>query len=189
MSTRRQPAAFAVVPCVALALAAAALTPSCGSSGGCNPTGICTPPPLPPPSPTVKTVVMEASVPSLPVDFVSGRFFSTTGSGTLDVTVDWTFAEDTIHVWLAKGQCTFEQFEADACQYLTQSQVSRPKPRILSVPAVSAGPYTLIVANWGPNDESLSYQIVLTSGPGASASRAGAESNRSGGFLEAWPRR
>ena len=51
---------------------------------------------------------------------------------------DWTFAEDTIHVWMAKGECTFDQFEADTCQYLTQSRVSRPKPRILSLSASRA---------------------------------------------------
>jgi hypothetical protein len=191
MSTRQQQAAIAVIPCLALVLAAL-VTSGCHRGDCGTPSAACTPVSSPTPSsplPAVKSVVLEASIPSLPVDYVAGRFFSITGSGAVDVTVDWTLAEDRVHVWLAKGQCTFEQFEADSCQYLTQSQVSRPKPRILSVPAVSPGTYTLIVANWGPNDESLSYQVVLTSGPGASASRSAAKADSSGGFLEPWRRR
>ena len=150
----------------------------------------CTPPASPTPTPAaVKTVVMQASIDSLPVDYVAGQYFSTSATGVIDVTVDWTFAEDTIHVWLAKGQCTFEAFEADTCEYVTQSLVSRPKPRILSLPGAAAGSYTLIVANWGPKDESLSYQVVLTSVSGASASGVRREPNAPAGFLHARPRR
>ena len=142
------------------------------------------------PPPPLKTVIKEASISSLPVDYVAGQYFSTPATGTVDVTVDWTFAENTVHVWLAKGQCTFEQFEADTCQYMTQSLVSRPKPRILSMSAAAAGTYTLIVANWGPKDESLSYQIVLTSVSGASASGVRPEEpNGPAGFMHAWRRR
>ena len=142
-----------------------------------------------PPPPPVKTVLMQASIGSLPVDYVAGNYFSTSATGTIDLTVDWTFADNTIHIWVAKGQCTFEQFEGDTCEYVTQSLVPRPKPRILSLPAAPAGVYTLIVANWGPRDESVSYQIVLTSASGASASNVRRESSGPAGFLHAWPRR
>lgn len=103
------------------------------------------------------------------------------------VTVDWTFADNTIHVWVARGQCTFDQFEADTCEYVTQSLASRPKPRVLSMPSAAPGVYTLIVANWGPRDESVSYQIVLTSTSGASLSGVRAASGGTAGFLH--PRR
>jgi hypothetical protein len=144
--------------------------------------------PSPTPSPTaVQTVVMQASIDSLPVDYVAGQYFSTSAAGTLDVTVDWTFTEDTLYVWLAKGQCTFEQFGSDACEYLTQSLAPRPKPGVLSVPGLAAGPYTLIVGNLGPRDESVSYQVVLTS-TGA-VRRTNAASGESRGFLQAWRHR
>ena len=176
---------FLAVVTIAIGLSACDGKGPCGS----NPAAICTPPPPTPPPAPVKTVVTEASIASLPLNYVAGRYFSTSATGTIDVTVDWTFAEDTVHVWLAKGQCTFEQFEADTCQYATQSLASRPKPRILSVPAATAGMYTLIVANWGPKDESLSYQIVLTSVSGASAAGVRGEPKGTEGFLRAWPRR
>jgi hypothetical protein len=147
------------------------------------------PSPTPTPAAAVKTVVKEASIGSLPVDFVAGQYFSTPATGTIDVTVNWTFAENTIYVWLAKGQCTFEQFDADTCQYVTQSLTSRPKPRILSVPGAAAGTYTLIVGNIGPQDEAVSYQVVLTSASGASASSMRSESDGPAGFLRAWRRR
>jgi hypothetical protein len=180
---------LAFLPLLAVATIAIGLS-GCDDHNPCsNPAATCTPPASPSPPAAVKTVVKEASIGSLPVDFVAGQYFSTSATGTIDVTVDWTFAENTVHVWLAKGQCTFEQFEADTCQYATQSLVFRPKPRILSVPAAAAGTYTLIVANWGPKDESLSYQIVLTSASGASASSMRSESDGPAGFLRAWRRR
>jgi hypothetical protein len=191
MSSRKQRGgAVAVLPCLVVVLATVVLS-GCSHSDNCtNPAGPnCPGSPPPPPPASVKTVITEASVPSLPVDYVAGRYFSTSATGTIDVTVDWTFAEDTVHVWLAKGQCTFEEFEADTCQYATQSLVSRPKPRILSVPAATAGAYTLIIANWGPKDESLSYQIVLTSVSGASAAAVREELKGPAGFVHAWPRR
>ena len=188
MSVRKhREGGLAVLSFLAVAMIAISLSGCDGNNPGCNPAAICTPPT--PPPPPVKTVVMQASIDSLPVDYVAGRYFSTSATGAIDVTVDWTFAEDTIHVWLAKGQCTFEAFEADTCEYVTQSLVSRPKPRILSLPGAGAGSYTLIVANWGPKDESLSYQVVLTSVSGASASGVRREPNAPAGFLHAWPRR
>jgi hypothetical protein len=185
-----RPGSRAVLPVLALATVAIGLT-GCDGNGPCgNPAAICTPPPTTLPPAPVKTVLKEGSIGSLPVDYVAGQYFSTSATGTIDVTVDWTFAENTVHVWLAKGQCSFEQFEADTCQYATQSLVSRPKPRVLSVPAAAAGNYTLIVANWGPKDESLSYQIVLTSVSGASAAGVRPEEpNGRAGFMQAWRRR
>jgi hypothetical protein len=180
---------LAVLPFLAATTIAIGLS-GCDKDPCSNPAGAtCTPPPTTTPSAPAKTVLLEASIPALPVNYVAGRYFSTSGTGTVDVTIDWTFAEDTIHVWLAKGQCPFEAFEADTCEYVTQSRVSRPKPRVLSMPSAAAGAYTLIVANWGPKDESLSYQIVLTSASGASASGAQIETSGRAGFLHALPRR
>jgi len=189
MNARKQYGGGFAVPLFLAVVAAALVLPSCGDKCSNPTTPGCIPSPAPTPAAAVKTVVKEASIGSLPVDYVAGRYFSTSATGTIDVTVDWTFAENTVHVWLAKGQCSFEEFEADTCQYATQSLVSRPKPRILSVPAAAAGTYTLIVANWGPKDESLSYQIVLTSASGASASSIRSESDGPAGFLRAWRRR
>jgi hypothetical protein len=191
MSARRH-SGGGLVALLFLAVAAIAVGSSgCDKSPCSNPAAATCTPPVPsttPPAPA-RTVLAEASIPALPVNYVAGRYFSTSGAGGVDVTIDWTFAEDTIHAWLAKGQCSFEAFEADTCEYVTQSRASRPKPRVLTMPSASAGTYTLIVANWGPKDESLSYQIVLTSASGASASRVRMPSGDGAGFLQAVRRR
>jgi hypothetical protein len=191
MNARKQcGGGFAALLCLAV-VAAVLVLPSCASDKPCGsgPAGATCPTTPPPPPASVKTVVVQASIASLPVDYVAGRSFSTSGTGTVDVTVDWTFAENTIYVWLAKGQCTYEQFDADTCQYVTQSLTSRPKPRILSMPGAAAGTYTLIVGNVGPRDEAVSYQVVLTSASGASTSVRRLDSNGPAGFLGAWRRR
>lgn len=157
---------------IALVMGAVVALSACGTS----PTEPKIASPPPPPA-SVKTVVMEGSIASLPVDYVAGQYFSTTAAGTIDVTVDWTFTENTIYVWLAKGKCTFEQFDAGACEYATTSFASRPKPRVLSVPGAAAGTYTLIIGNLGPRDEATSYQVVLTSASAASTSAHGSKSS------------
>jgi hypothetical protein len=169
------------VPLLLLALGMAA---GCSGKGTTGPTVVASPTPGPP----VKTVVMEASIPSLPVDYVSGRYFSTTAAGTLDITVDRTFRENILLIWLARGQCTFEQFDAESCDYVTQSLGILTKPTVLSVPAASAGTYTLIVGNIGPGDESVSYQVVLTSASAASKSVPHLETGVTG-YHRAWTHR
>jgi hypothetical protein len=42
----------------------------------------------------------------------------------------------------------------------TGSEASAPKPRVLTVPNAAAGPYTLIMWNLGPRENSVSYQVV-----------------------------
>ncbi len=169
---------------LAPALGAVLALAACGGASDPSPQPSLTPTPAP-----VKAVLMEASINSLPVDYVAGRYFTTSRTGTIDVTVDWTFPEDTIFVWVAKGQCTFEQFDAETCQYATESLATRPKPRLLSVPSAPAGTYTLIVGNLGPRDESVAFQVVQTSVSGASLSSSRGEVGPADGFLRARPRR
>ena len=172
---------------LALLLATAVALSACGESGsttGSSSVVTTTPPPAP-----VKTVVTEGSIDSLPMNFASGRYFSTSATGTIDLTVDWTYTEDTIYVWLAKGQCTFEQFDAGTCNFLTSSLTRGAKPRLLSVPSAAAGTYTLIIGNLGPRDEAAAYQVVLTSVSGASMSTRDLSSSQLPGFLGALPGR
>jgi len=90
-----------------------------------------------------------------------------------------------IIVWVARGDCTAEQFEAEQCTYAATS-FTGGKPRKVSVTGAPAGTYTLIVGNLGPDDDSIAFQVVLTptasSGVGASIRQA------PGGFLVPWPR-
>ena len=107
----------------------------------------------------------------MPSKFIIYFPFTTTATGTIGVTVDWTFATNDIDVYLARGTttCSLEQFNSRQCTWLGSAESTTAKPERLSVPNLAAGPYTLYVVNWGNTQESMSYQITLTSLPGATA--------------------
>jgi hypothetical protein len=142
-----------------------ALAVGCG--GGGSPTTPATP--TPPPTPPPPSVVLQSGYP-IAAGYLYAEFFSTDRTGTIDATIDYTFTTNQIVVWIARGSCTAELFMANQCNY-TATSFAGSKPRRVSVTAAAAGTYTLIVGNGGPQDDSVSYQVVLT--PTASASAAG----------------
>ena len=97
----------------------------------------------------------------------SSRFvaFSTTVQGQLDVTVSWTFASNTVWVDVAlTANCSSDQFVAGTCQFVVSNRSSSTAPqKTVSVPGLSPGAYTLFIDNRGPADESLTYEVDLTS--------------------------
>jgi hypothetical protein len=118
------------------------------------------------------TQVVSQGAFSLEAGFVGLLPFSTGLSGSLEVVVDWTFATNDVDVALVRGNCSFEQFEAQQCPVLAFSLSTTAKPERIRADGAAAGAYTLFVENTGPDDESLSYQIILTStGTGFHASR------------------
>jgi hypothetical protein len=144
------------------------MMPACGGGGG-GTTPTTTPPTTQPPPPPPQ-VVLSGNF-TLPVDFVTGGFFTTTRAGALVATIDYTFATSQIVVLIARGECTFEQLTADTCTYAATS-FSGPDPRSVTVPSAAAGTYTLIVANLGPADEAFSVQVVLTPSAAAASGQA-----------------
>ncbi len=99
------------------------------------------------------------------------RSFTTTATGTLDVTVDWTFASNDVDIYLTQGEqaCTIAQFNARQYEFLASSESFTAKPEKVSAPGAAAGPYRLYIGNRGPTQEAVSYQVVLTTGGGASS--------------------
>jgi hypothetical protein len=106
--------------------------------------------------------------------------FTTSARGTLDITVDWTIPVDGIHVFVSANECTIDQVNGGTCTYLVESVPSTVKPRLLTVTGVAAGTYTLYIGNRGPSEESVSWQIGLTTGgtAGATAKAQGSSSAR-----------
>jgi hypothetical protein len=151
---------------IAGGLLLAALLSACGGSSGPTSPPITTPPPttLPPPA-----VVSQGSG-TLEVDFLARVPFTTTQAGRLDATVDWTFATNDVDVLLTRGNCTFEQLDAGACDIAVFSVSETAKPEKVSLTGAAAGSYTLFIGNEGPTDEGVSYQVVLA--PGASSASA-----------------
>lgn len=90
--------------------------------------------------------------------------------GRWEATVDWTFATNTVWIWVSNGVCTTEQFALPACpdgaacpcQFTIRSEVAAPKPRVLTIPNAPGGTRSLFIANLGPREESGTYSITLT---------------------------
>jgi hypothetical protein len=160
---------------LAVGVALALMLGACAGPGGCaaNPAGPgCQPSPSPPPSPRI-TVVLDSASYALPAFFVSLQNLTTTEAGSFDITVDWTFATNDVDVALTRGECSFEQLIADQCVFVDMTSSTTRKPEQLRIPDQPPGRYTLLIANFGPDDESIAYQVLFTPGPrSASAARA-----------------
>jgi hypothetical protein len=169
-------------PLLLLAPLVVALLPSCGGSS--SPSTPSSPAPTPTPAPVRTTIFSGAD--SLGVLELGLIPFTTTAAGTLDLTVDWTFPTNLVAVYLAQGSCTFDQFVADQCNLRIASETSTPKPKVLTLPNAPAGAYVFLVGNVGPTEESVSYQVGLTS---ASAASVGAASRAPRMELRRWKRR
>lgn len=147
--------------CVAVLLLVSSLA-ACGG-GSSSPSTPSTPAPTPVPAP-VTSVIRQGSFAGLEPDFaVRLAPFATPRSGRLEIIVDWTFATNDLDIYLFRNECTFDQLEANQCDPLAAAESVTAKPERLVVENAAAGTYTAFVANYGPDEESLSYQILLTS--------------------------
>ena len=124
------------------------------------------------------SVVLDKGEGQLPAQVALFRLLATTETGAFDATVDWTFAANDIDVFLARGTCTFEQFVDDKCTVAAMTTSTTAKPEKLRLANQPAGTYTLVVANFGPGDESIAYQVVFT--PGTAAAAASRDSTGGG---------
>ncbi len=126
-------------------------------------------------------VVLEANF-TLDVNFVTFGPFDISSTGTIDALVNYMFADSLVAVWLARGQCSFDMFMADQCNYVATSFDDPPSTSPsgstwVSATRVSAtnqpaGTYTLIISNGGPQSETFAVQVVFTDQAGV-ASRPG----------------
>jgi len=143
-----------------------------GNSGPTTPTAV---PAVVAPPPPVTTVIAQGTFAGLGTGsgWVS-QPLSTTSAGRLEVTVDWTFARTDLDVYVLRGTsatCTPAQFNAHQCDFAGFSESTTSKPERVTVANAPAGTYTILVINWGPDQESFSYQAALTTG-GTAASAA-----------------
>jgi hypothetical protein len=130
-----------------------------GSGGVTNSTGT-----TPTPTPCSQKILDQGSD-DLKSKWVLYYDFSVPETGRLDVTLDWTYASNTVGVYVvAAGTCgTLEEFNARNCNFVLRSDTGA-KPRKVSVTNVAAGNYRWLFANFGTADDSISYQVVLSTG-------------------------
>jgi len=139
---------------------------------------------MPTPLPVVRSVI-QASAHSLSSSTLWVNEFTTPKNGILDITVDWTFASTPIGVYVVREACTLDDFNARACKFVTTSETLQ-KPRKITLTSFTAGTYQLLIGNFADADESVSYEIGLTTGgtaSSASAGQAGAHDPRIRGAL------
>lgn len=131
---------------------------------GCGGRSNTAPSTLPTPTPPVcsQTLIGEGAG-SIPALALGTAAFTTPSTGRLDVILDWTFADSLIGLYVVRGSCTVDQFNARACDFVLRSEPSPAKPRRVSVSNLPAGAYSQLVANFSEKDESLSTQIFLRS--------------------------
>jgi hypothetical protein len=89
--------------------------------------------------------------------------FTFNATARLDIIADWTNASSPIGVYVTSGSCTLDQFNARSCNFVIRSEPSTVKPRKLSAPNVAAGPYSLSLANFAAQDESVATQVISSS--------------------------
>jgi len=146
-------------PAVAIGAMVGSLLTLGGCGGSDSPTNV--PAVTTPPAP-VSTVLAEGSRSNLGVNGeLSLDPFMTPANGTLDVTVDWTFATNNVQIYLADGLCSVQDFPY-GCDFAGEAESLTAKPERLHLENLRAGTYTLIIVNPGPAVESVSFQIVFT---------------------------
>jgi hypothetical protein len=104
--------------------------------------------------------------------------------GVLDITVDWTFSDTWMYVYLGNTSCTHDQLSKRTCPFLLSSETKDPKPRVLFTEELEPSTYYLVLYNvptdrqagiGSDNTEAVAIQLGLTVQPG-SAQAAGAVS-------------
>ena len=95
--------------------------------------------------------------------------FTTTSTGTVAVTVNWTSASNDVDLFLVRGNapCTLASFIDRSCGFVVTAETLTAKPEKLSAPNLAPGTYTLYIANFGETDEVVSCEILLTTATGA----------------------
>jgi hypothetical protein len=139
-----------------LALAAAPFLPGCGAGGGI--TAVDTTQHKP-----VRSIVLQRGWELVPGQLLGVDVnFTGSGSGTADVTVEWTYASNDLDIYVTAQACTVDAFSAGSCAYTAKADGTTSKPERLTFPASAGSSYRVWVVNFGPAQESGTLEIGLT---------------------------
>jgi len=167
---------------VALAGVLAACGGGDGGPGTCPAGQMGVPPNCAPILQPCQQDVLDSGGGAHPASTLAFYDFSVPRSGRLDITVDWTDPASPIGVYLVPvGTCTLDEFNARSCDFVVRSEPSPMKPRKISSGGFAAGNYRWLIASYSDVDESVSYQIVLSTGDNCPALGGAAPSASSAG--------
>ena len=116
--------------------------PACKKSTAPSP--IATPTPVPVP---VRGVLAQFPITPFASGVYVGIPLPLTQGGILDVTLDWTFQDTWMYVYIAKGTCDYDQLASKTCPYIVVSETQTPKPRFVATQPIAPGTYSLILFN------------------------------------------
>jgi hypothetical protein len=84
------------------------------------------------------------------------------GNGSLDATVEWTFASDDVDLYATAQSCTLEMFEGQRCGFKAKADGQTTKPERLSFDVAAGDRYRYWIVNFGPQRESGTFAAFLT---------------------------
>jgi len=149
--------------------AAGALLAALGACGGDDvvrpPVVVTTPTPFP------RIIYAQTSFENFGADIWVSIELLLSNRGVLDVTVDWTFPDTWMFVYLGKTSCTYEQLSTNSCPFLISSETKDPKPRVIVSQMLEPGTYYVVLNNvirdprtgiGSFNTEAVSLQVGFT---------------------------
>lgn len=141
----------------------------CGGDSVRPPVVVITPEP-------VRSIWAQTAFSGFPPDVWVSLELILSDRGVLDITVDWTFPDTWMYVYLGKTSCTLAQLSGRTCPFLLSSETQNPKPRVLFTDTLEPSTYYLVLYNvprnrqtgiGSDNTEAVATQIGLTINPGA----------------------
>jgi hypothetical protein len=85
-----------------------------------------------------------------------------TGSGTVDATVEWTFATDDVDIYVTAQGCSIDMLAANQCAYKTKADSTTTKPEKVTFSVSGGDKYRFWIVNFGPQAESGTFTAHLT---------------------------
>lgn len=148
--------------------AALALVAALGACGGDDPTRpeviVATP------RPPERVIWAQTSFENFQSDIWVSIELILSNRGVLDFTVDWTYPNTWMYVYLGRTSCTYAQLSGRSCPFFLTSETKDPKPRVLLSDTLEPGTYYLVLynvprdpltGNGSDNTEAVSLQIGL----------------------------
>jgi hypothetical protein len=129
---------------------------ACGG-GSTNPT----PPTSNPPAP-VRSVIGNFTFSLGPIALSQPVDITVSGTGSMDATVQWSFASNDVDLYLTDRNCNATTiFQIPSCNVLARADSFTNKPEVIRQ-NLSTGVYRLFVYNDGPGSESGTLVVGFT---------------------------
>jgi hypothetical protein len=151
---------------VAVSVGLLAAIAACGGDSPRPPVVVITPEP-------VRGVIAQTGFSGFQADTWVSIEVPLSQRGILDVTVDWTFPDSWIYVYLGNTKCDYAQLVGRTCPFILSSETQTPKPRVLVTQTLEPASYYLFLYNLprdsstgigSDNTESVGITLGLTVG-------------------------